>query len=75
MKKKTSKTKLTEAKAKVNVEAVVRRFTYEEVKNILCEGCRLNVSSLRICDEQKWYHTLNGNQVLCMANDWRNKNA
>jgi len=70
---KITKPELTEAKAKVNVEAEVRRFTYEEIKAILCEGCKLNLSSLRECDERKWYHTINGQKIECKANDFRNQ--
>lgn len=50
-----------------------KKYSYDEVKNILCEGCRMNLSSLRNVDEQKWFHTINGNIIDCDANEWRNQ--
>jgi len=55
------------------VERGIRYFTYDEVKAILCEGCKLKINEVRECDEQRYYHILNGLKTPCFANDWRNK--
>ncbi len=49
------------------------RYSHEEVKAILCDGCRLAVQDIRDGGKQEFYHTLNGVHVECKANDWRNK--
>jgi len=66
------KTSNDRTESEVTLETVVRRFTVEEIKAILCEGCKLKLGSLRVCDEQKWYHTINGQKIECKANDFRN---
>ena len=48
-------------------------FTYEEVKKILCDACRLGVSETFECDTQTWLHTLNGIRIRCAATDWRRR--
>lgn len=70
---KISKAVKADKQSEVSVDLGVKRFTYDEIKAILCEGCKLNLTSLRECDGQKWYHTLNGEAYNCLANDFRSK--
>ena len=49
-----------------------RRYTYEEVKAILCDGCKFGVPDYRSCGDA-WYHTLNGEHFKCAANKWRER--
>jgi hypothetical protein len=53
-----------------------KTYTAEEVKSILCEGCRKGLND--ICEmggdaPAPWYHTISGHQVPCTASDWRNR--
>lgn len=45
------------------------KYTYDEVKSILCEGCRLNLGSTNRCGT--WYHLINGLEIPCSAHYWR----
>jgi len=47
------------------------KFTYEEVKHILCEACKLNAPTV-LADG--FYHTINGKRVECLASGWRLSN-
>lgn len=48
-------------------------FTYNEVKSILCDACKNKIREIRKCDEQKFYHVLDGIELPCKANHFRNK--
>ena len=50
-------------------------YTYEEVKRVLCEGCRMDLTSLLVSEHHgpNFYHTINGNRIECLASDWRVK--
>ena len=48
------------------------KYTYTEVKKVLCDGCKLGLaSSMRILsDKTIHYHEINGVEVPCTAVDW-----
>jgi len=49
------------------------KFNYDEVKNILCEACRLKVPETYYGMTGVWTHHLNGKQFSCTATEWRNR--
>ena len=49
----------------------VRLYTAKEVSEILCQGCKVKVSSTFSIDDNEWYHCLNGKKVECLASHWR----
>ena len=51
-------------------EARYIRFSYDYVKNHLCEGCRLKVPET--VGPFGFHHYLNGEEIRCTANAWRN---
>lgn len=46
-------------------------FTYQQVANLLCEACALNVPSILNGDTGRFYHALNGEHIHCLASSWR----
>lgn len=56
----------------------MKLYTYEEVKAVLCEACKLQIPSAVQTSTtpggDPWhYHTVNGERISCLANAWRNK--
>jgi hypothetical protein len=49
--------------------AARRVYTYDEVKGILCEACKLKLPSTLVCGD-RFYHTINGNEMPCTAAQW-----
>ncbi len=45
-------------------------FSYDEICNILCEGCKLGATEIWVFDELP-YHVVNDVRVPCEAGDWR----
>ena len=52
---------------------VITKEVFEEVKSILCDGCRLKVPDAGKEVDRPYYHALNGDCVRCTASDWRIK--
>ena len=50
--------------------AAVRRYGYIEVRNALCDGCRLGVPVVYV-SVHKPYHRINGDWVECLAERWK----
>ena len=53
-------------------------YTYEEVKKILCDMCRLGDHGTRHVGSShagNWTHRVNDVSLECAASKWRNKEA
>jgi hypothetical protein len=62
----------SEAPAPKNAEPKTeRKFTYTDVKNILCEACRLGIPTGIANGSLNWVHFINGDTVKCHASLWR----
>jgi len=48
-----------------------KKYTYEEICSLLCEGCSKSLQLVRV--DSKWIHTVNGVDVPCRADEWKNK--
>ena len=54
-------------------------FTFDEVKALLCEGCKLGLATTtemgsNDLDNKNW-HCVNGTRVTCTASRWRSNRA
>lgn len=50
-------------------------YTRKQVRDALCEGCKLGLSDhygdRRTGGEMEFYHTVNGQEITCAADQWR----
>jgi hypothetical protein len=48
---------------------------YEAVKKAICPGCAHDLSDIRDCTRETWYHVLSGTnfKMDCRANEFRGK--
>ncbi len=48
-------------------------YTYDDVRAVLCEACRLKISDLSVSESDglKHYHPINGRRIECLASTWR----
>ena len=47
----------------------IARFTYDEVRSILCECCLYHIPDVR--ENNQWFHYVNGQSILCSAGKFR----
>ncbi len=53
-----------------------KKYSYKEICNILCEGCKLEVPmNTHIFDDKSYrlYHIIMGKDLTCDAAEWRRK--
>jgi len=51
----------------------IRKFTYNEVSQLLCDCCRLGVPDIwtLLYSETKIHHVVGGTRIECQASKWR----
>ncbi len=54
----------------------LKTYSYQQVCNLLCEACKLNIPlSTHVFDDKSYrlYHLINGRDITCDASEWRRR--